>query len=68
MTDAAYYCYRLPSTVDYDHEVIAAYVQRSGGHWILRQDCWDFWVPAHARVMLICAWPDLDRCEWLDLV
>lgn len=54
-------CFRLRADQDYDEETIWAYVQRSGGHISIKQDCIDFWVPRHAVVLFCCAWADLQR-------
>ena len=61
-------CFRLTSLMDYDEEVIWAYVQRSGGYISIRNDCIDFWVPRHAVVLFLCAWPDLERRTMDDYV
>jgi hypothetical protein len=60
-------CYRLTSRSDYDREVIWQYVQRSGGHMAIRQDCMDYWVDARSELFLLCAWPELIRQPQLDL-
>lgn len=60
-------CYRLTSRCDHDEEAIWLYVQRSGGHIAIRQDCIDFWVDSKAAVFLLCAWPELDAQPQLDL-
>ncbi len=61
-------CYRLNSRSLYDEEVIWAYVQRSGGHINIRSDCIDYWVDPRAEVMLLCAWPQLERRPDLDIL
>jgi hypothetical protein len=62
-------CYRLTSRLShYDEETIWAFVQRSGGHISIRGDCIDYWIPTRAEVMLICAWPDLERRPEFDLI
>jgi hypothetical protein len=53
-------CYRLAARVDYDEEVIWAYVQRSGGEMIIHRDCIDFFVPLRAVTVMLCAWPELE--------
>ena len=60
-------CWRLTYRSDYDEEVIWQYVQRSGGHIAIRQDCIDYWVDARAEVFLLCAWPELEAQPQLDL-
>lgn len=61
-------CYRLNASVKLDEEVIWAYVQRSGGHISIRQDVIDFWIPPQAEVLLLCAWPELERRPDLDYI
>ena len=61
-------CYRLHPRMDYDEEIIWAYVQRSGGSLSIKSYCIDFWIPAHAEVLLLCAWPDLERVARLDYI
>ena len=61
-------CYRLSARLHYDEEAIWAYVDRSGGHISIRQDCIDFWIPPQAQVLLLCAWPDLERRCDLDYI
>lgn len=60
-------CYRLTQRSEYDEEVIWAYVQRSGGHISIRQDCIDYWIPPRHQTMLLCAWPELEPQPQLDL-
>lgn len=60
-------CYRLTYRSEYDEEVIWAYVQRSGGHIAIRQDCIDYWVDSQAELFLLCAWPELEAQPQLDL-
>lgn len=68
MLDTRLKCYRLTYRNEYDEEIIWAYVQRSGGQLSIRQDCIDFWVPSHAEVLFVCAWPELERHPELDYV
>ena len=60
-------CYRLTYRSEYDEEVIWQYVQRSGGHIAIRQDCIDYWVDSQAELFLLCAWPELEAQPQLDL-
>lgn len=62
------FCYRLSARSSLDEEVIWQYVQRSGGHISIRQDCIDFWVTAAAELFLVCAWPELERRADLDYI
>ena len=60
-------CYRLTYRSEYDEEVIWAFVQRSGGHLSIRQDCIDYWIPVRYQTLLLCAWPELEPQPQLDL-
>jgi hypothetical protein len=62
-----YVCYRLTHRSEYDEEVIWAYVQRSGGHIAIRQDCIDYWITPRYESLLVCAWPELERQPQFDL-
>lgn len=61
-------CYRQLIRHQYDEETIWAFVQRAGGHLSIRGDCIDYWIPMRYAVMLICAWPDLERRREFDLI
>ena len=61
MKESVLLCFRLHARVSYDEEIVWAYVQRAGGHLSIRGDVIDFWVPKHAVLLLLCAWPDLER-------
>lgn len=64
---AQYLCYRLTYRSEYDEESIWAFVQRSGGHMSLRQDCIDFWIRPELAAVLLCGWPELEPQPQLDL-
>ena len=68
MKDTRLFCYRLKASLDYDEEIVWAYVQRSGGSLSIRTDCIDFWIPPSAEVFLVCAWPELERRGDLDYI
>jgi hypothetical protein len=61
-------CYRLGYRHPYDQEQVWALVQRHGGHLSIKQDCIDFWIPAEWEVVLVMAFPLLDRRGDLDLI
>jgi hypothetical protein len=64
---AKFLCYRLTYRSQYDEEVIWAFVQRSGGHISIRQDCIDYWITPRYQSLLLCAWPELEPQPQLDL-
>ena len=68
LRDTRLFCYRLTARCSIDEEIVWAYVQRSGGHISIRTDCIDFWIPPHAEVFLVCAWPELTRRKDLDYI
>jgi hypothetical protein len=61
-------CYRLDSRMDYDEEVIWAWVQRHGGHLSIKGDCIDFWIPAEYESMFVLGWSDLRRKSEFDYI
>lgn len=62
-------CFRLQAwSVDYDEEAVWAFVQRHGGFLSIRQDSIDFWLHERYQVLMLLAWPDLDRIPALDYV
>ena len=66
MKDSLLRCYRLGYRAHYDEEMVWALVQRHGGHISIRQDCIDFWIDAEWEVVLVMAFPDLERRPELD--
>lgn len=54
-------CYRFEYDMDYDREIIWAFVQRSGGEISLRKDSILYWVDPAYESLLVCAWPELKR-------
>lgn len=62
-------CFRLQAwSQDYDEEAVWAFVQRHGGFLSIRQDSIDFWIHERYQVLMLLAWPDLDRIPALDYV
>ena len=59
-------CYRLAYRAEYDEELVWSLVQRYGGHISIRQDCIDFWIAREFEIILIMAFPDLERRPDLD--
>ena len=60
------HCYRLGYRASYDEEMVWALVQRHGGHISIRQDCIDFWIDPQWEIVLVMAFPDLERRRDLD--
>lgn len=61
-------CYRLAAGMDYDEEVIWAFVQRHGGHLSIKGDCIDFWIPVEYQSMFVLAWSQLRRKAEFDYI
>ena len=61
-------CYRLNYRASYDEEMVWALVQRHGGSITIRGDCIDFWIHESWAVVLVMAFPDLERREDLDYI
>jgi hypothetical protein len=61
-------CYRLDSRMNYDEEVIWAFVQRHGGQLSIRGDCIDFWIPVEYQSMFVLAWSQLRRKSEFDYI
>ena len=51
-----------------DPDVIALYVQRSGGHFQPRADTVLYWVPESHAVMMALCWSELESRPCDDLV
>ena len=66
--ETTYRCYRLNYRSSYDEEMVWALVQQHGGHLSIRLDCIDFWIHHSWEVVLILAFPDLERRPELDLI
>ena len=63
-----YCCYRLNYHCLYDEESVWELVQRHGGFLSIRQDCIDFFMEPQHSLLLILAFPLLQRRSELDWV
>ncbi len=62
-------CFRLQAwAVDYDEELIWAFVQRHRGFMNIRNDAIDFWIHEDYQSLFVLAWPELTRLPALDYV
>ena len=68
MRDTRLFCYRLNYRSSYDEEMVWSLVQRHGGSISIRNDCIDFWIAAEWEIVLVIAFPDLERRRDLDYV
>ena len=68
MIEPVLLCYRLGYRALYDEELVWSLVQRHGGHISIRTDCIDFWIAPEWEVVLVMAFPDLERQPDLDYI
>lgn len=61
-------CYRLDYRSSYDEEMVWALVQRHGGMISIRVDSILFWIDPSWEVVLVMAFPDLERRVDLDYI
>ncbi len=61
-------CYRLNYRSSYDEEMVWALVQRHGGFIGINSAYIDFWIAAEWEIVLIMAFPDLERRPELDYI
>jgi hypothetical protein len=54
--------------MNYDEEVIWAFVQRHGGQLSIKGDCIDFWIPVEYQSMFALAWSELRRKSEFDYI
>ena len=59
-------CYRLDYRSGYDEEMVWSLVQKYGGSISIRVDHILFWLAPEWAVVLVLAFPDLERCPELD--
>ena len=54
-------CYRMDYRSGYDEEMVWSLVQRHGGHLSIRVDHILFWLEPEWEIILVMAFPELER-------